>query len=566
MMCSLLSSPSSADGFVLLDTLVSPNADSAGSACFGYWVAGLGDVSGDGQSDIVVGAPGDSSGPWRQGWYQGRVYVFESSEWDTLYSLDSPCVERKGYFGRSVSGIGDVDDDQAPDLVVGATGENGGGVREAGRAYVFSGATGALIDSLVAPFPQDSAFFGHCVAGIGGVTGHAVEAIIVGVPEDSTGGGPHDAGRSYVFDATSGDTLVVLESPFEQEGAIFGRSVSSAGDTNGDGYPDLIVGACREDSGLAGQDTASGRVYVYSGRDWDVLYTLISPACEVEGHFGRWVSAIGDTDEDDTCEVVIGAPGETVSGKSGAGRAYVFDFAPHAVVLMARLVSPNPTTSGGFGGVVAGVGDVDGDGTPDVAVGATAECGGEGRVYVFSGSDWSLIDSLSSPNAEMGGHFGFVAPAGDVNGDSLPDLVVGACDETVQGTTSAGRAYLFGWDQDSRDGVPVSIHKASGECPAPGVARLLCATLAPGSSATSIRFCVGPGRAGEARTVSIRVYDVAGRRVGEPSSGVVTPGTHSVSLGRGENRGGSLAAGNYFVRLCAKDPDALDVARVIVLR
>ncbi|MCH7879867.1 MAG: FG-GAP repeat protein, partial [candidate division Zixibacteria bacterium] len=166
-------------------------------------------------------------------------------------------------FGISVSGAGDVNNDGFADLIVGALPNDAGG-SNAGRAYVYSGQTGALLHTFTGEAAGD--WFGHSVSGAGDVNNDGFADLIVGGPGNNAGGG--NAGRAYVY---SGQTGALLHT-FTGEAAVdfFGFSVSGAGDVNNDGFADLIVGAYRNDAG--GSD--AGRAYVYSGQTGALLHTF----------------------------------------------------------------------------------------------------------------------------------------------------------------------------------------------------------------------------------------------------------------------------------------------------
>jgi hypothetical protein len=158
------------------------------------------------------------------------------------------------------------------------------------------------------------------------------------------------------------------------------------------------------------------------------------------------VAGIGDFDGDGHDDVIVGAIQDGTPEVYDSGRAYIFSGATGA--LIHDLASPMPDFSGFLGKDVAGIGDYDGDGTGDVAVSAHTEdangTNGSGRAYVFSGATGEHLDTFESPNTENFGRFGVsVAGAGDVNDDGRPDVIVGAGLEAVGGLNDAGRAYVF---------------------------------------------------------------------------------------------------------------------------
>ncbi len=413
-------------------------------ADFGWSVSGAGDVNNDGYPDVVVGAYEEHVGEWGA---HGKAYVFSGATGAALHTLRSPFPESDGHFGRSVSCAGDVNSDGHADVVVGAS-EEFGGVDAAGRAYVFNARTGRLLYTLQSPNPEVQGSFGFSVSGAGDVNNDGYPDVVVGAWRET--GGATESGRAHVFSGQTGALLRTLQSPNPEFQGSFGSSVSGAGDVNDDGCADVVVGARHEDAGAVN----AGRAYVFSGATGAPLHTLLSPSPEHEGYFGCSVSCAGDVDEDGYADVMVGAEQED-GGVEGAGRAFVFSGATGAV--LHTLQSLNPTLQGCFGCSVSGAGDVDNDGYPDMVVGAWHEDGGAiaaGRAYLFSGATGAPLFALQSANPESQGRFGFcVSDAGDVNADNRGDVLVGAHRESG-GATDAGRAYVF-------DGVQIPVELAS---------------------------------------------------------------------------------------------------------
>ena len=362
---------SGAGGSLLL-TLDTPNPRANGT--FGSSVA-VGDVNGDGKGDIAVGAPGEDMG--------GRVYVFSGTDGSLLRTLNTPNPRWGGaVFGRCVA-VGDVNGDGKKDIAVGSASEFVGGI-PSGRAYVFSGADGSVLLTLDTPNPQAYAGFGSSVA-VGDVNGDGGPDIAVGAIDEIVGG-VRNAGRAYVFSGADGSLLFTLDTPNlppDPAAWVYFGSSLAVGDVNGDGKGDIAVGAPYED---VGGNEWQGRAYVFSGGDGCLLFTLDTPNPDPPGAFNFGDSlAVGDVNGDGNGEIAVGAPYERGNGNISQGRAYVFSGPTGSPIF--TLDTPNPQMQSLFGDSVA-VGDVNGDGKGDIAVGAPCEdVGGndyQGRAYVFS--------------------------------------------------------------------------------------------------------------------------------------------------------------------------------------
>jgi len=166
---------------------------------------------------------------------------------------------------------------------------------------------------------------GYSVSGAGDVNGDGYDDVVVGAWREDPGSSPSGAGRAYVFDGQRGTPLYVLVSPNEEEDGWFGSSVSDAGDVNGDGYGDVVVGAHEEDPGSS--PSGAGRAYVFDGQTGMPIHTLFSNNEEGGGTFGYSVSGAGEVDGDGYDDVVVGTAWEDPgSSPNNAGRAYVFSW------------------------------------------------------------------------------------------------------------------------------------------------------------------------------------------------------------------------------------------------
>ena len=392
-----------------------------------------GDVNGDGKANFIVGAPLDDPGGLDAA---GSAYVFSGADGTLLYQRTGDSPDDR--FGRSVSMAGDVNGDGRADFIVGAyLDDPAGGGNNAGSAYVFSGADGSLLYQRTGDTAND--LFGHSVSGAGDVNGDGKADFIVGAHLDDPAGGGTDAGSAYVFSGSDGSLLYQVTG--DTAGDIFGAHVSGAGDVNGDGKADFIVGAPFDDPAGGGND--AGSAYVFSGADGSLLYQRTG---DTAGDiFGVIVSGAGDVNGDGKADFIVGAyHDDPAGGGTDAGSAYVFSGADGSL-----LYQRTGDTAGDlFGGYVSGAGDVNGDGRADFIVGAEEDdpVGGgtdAGSAYVFSGADGSLLYQRTGDSPSD--FFGWsVSGAGDVNGDGRADFIVGAYqDDPAGGGTNAGSAYVF---------------------------------------------------------------------------------------------------------------------------
>ena len=442
------------DTGLLIYTLTTPNPESFAS--FGTSVA-AGDTDADGKADIIVGAYGETVGA---NGGQGRAYVFSGLDSSLLWTFTTANPQTFAQFGLSVA-AGDLNADGKADVVVGAGNETVGANASEGRAYSFSGATGGLLFTYSTPNHQASAQFGYSVAA-GDTNFDGKADAIVGSPSESVAGNSGQ-GRAYVFSGLDASVLRTLTTPNPQSNAQFGVSVAAA-DFNTDSRADIIVGAVKE---TVGSNVGQGRTYVISGATGAVMYTITTPRPQANGQFGIAVTA-GDTNGDAKPDIVVGASNETVNGNPGQGRAYSFSGTTTALLLTLtspnRFFSTETNVT--FGGAVAAA-DINLDSKADVIIGAPTEIvgfySGQGRVLVQSGADRTNIFTLTTPNPQSNARFGFAVAAGDTNGDGRRDIVVGANNENLGAFSGLGRTYVFSGVDGSLLRTLISANPESGE-------------------------------------------------------------------------------------------------------
>jgi hypothetical protein len=432
---------------VVVDPLLTASAWTAESdqdyANFGCSVASAGDVNGDGFSDVVVGAYSFDNGETDEG--RAFLYLGSASGLGLTPAWTAESDQANAVFGNSVSSAGDVNGDGYSDVVVGAYQFDNGQNNE-GRVFLYLGSASglSLTPAWTAESNQADAWFGESVATAGDVNGDGYADVVVGSRYFDNG--EANEGRAFLYlGSASGLTATpswTAES--NQATAYFGWSVASAGDVNGDGYSDVLVGAYNFTNG----ESSEGRAFLYLG---SASGLGLAPAWTAESNqadavFGVSVASAGDVNGDGYSDVVVGASSFD-NGESNEGRAFLYLGSASGLSSAAAWTAESNQASASFGISVASAGDVNGDGYSDVVVGAFQFDNGEfdeGRAFLYLGS----ASGLSPANAwtaegDQYALFGIsVSTAGDVNGDGFSDVVVGARFFT-NGEASEGRASVF---------------------------------------------------------------------------------------------------------------------------
>ncbi|MFT3705933.1 MAG: FG-GAP-like repeat-containing protein [Agriterribacter sp.] len=425
------------------------------NAHFGNAVSGACDVNGDGYGDIIVGAPLYDNGQTDE----GAAFLFLGSSSGLLNTPSSTLESNQANaaFGSSLSRAGDTNGDGYSDIIIGAPLYDNGQTDE-GVAFVYTGSASGInaIPATILESNLASSAFGTSVSGAADVNGDGYSDVIIGAPTFTNG--ESNEGAAFVYHGSGSGIVtpaaIMLEA--NQADAGFGSSVSGAGDVNGDGFSDIIVGALNYDNG----ETDEGVAFVYYGSASGIATN--APAMlecnKVNAHFAQYVSAAGDMNADGYSDIVVGAPGFSNADTVG-GATFVFYGGSGGINVHAvATLSINKSTAY-FGSAVSAAGDVNGDGYGDLVVGATGYTNGEsneGAAFIYQGAasiaDIIITDSIES--TQPGDGFGnSYASAGDVNGDGYNDVIVGAPNYD-NGSNNTGAAFIYHGSVNGLSHVP----------------------------------------------------------------------------------------------------------------
>ena len=409
-----------------------------------FAVSTAGDVNNDGYDDVVVGAAAYDAGETDEG--KAFLFLGGPSGLSTTPVWEDEGDNESGLMGKSVAAAGDVNGDGYDDLLIGL-GLYSGGESEEGRAHLYYGTSTGVTTEPVWWFEPNQAGvgLGFPLEGLGDVNNDGYDDVIIG--GNGWDGDQVDEGRAYVFYG-SADGLAD-EPDWTVDGnntdAALGHAVSAAGDVNGDGYDDAIIGGWNYSGAIAN----CGKAWVFLGGPTGLAD---SPVWELEGdqsngYFAFWVSGVGDVDNDGFDDIMIGAKRYDAEFVD-EGKAWLFMGSPAGPETTASWTAEGDNDGAEYAIQFGPAGDVNNDGYADVIMGShfhTEDFNKEGKAYLYLGGPSGL--SATAAWTYLGGvnqaNFGWTCDgAGDVNHDGFDDVIIGAF-KYSNPETYEGSAFVF---------------------------------------------------------------------------------------------------------------------------
>ncbi len=353
------------------------------AATLGQSVATAGDINDDGYDDILVSAPlYDVAGQANA----GIVYVFTGSAaglssipaWQL--SLDKASTR----FGASIAGGTDVNGDGYSDIIIGAYVDDGQTGNDG--IYIYHGGPSGLasIPAAILRFSQPNTYFGNTVATAGDINADGYDDILAGAPYYD--GDKVNEGAVVLY---AGSPTGIQQTPLQQfegnqPGALFGLSISTAGDVNNDGYDDIVIGGYG-----SGQD---GAVWIYQGGGTGMQLTTILKSNQTGALFGFSVSKAGDVNHDSFSDIIVGAPMYT-HNEENEGAVLLYLGGPSGITDIPARIHESNSIFAEYGNRVTSPGDNNGDGYDDYLAGAFKYTQGEyreGAVFFYPGGTGTL--------------------------------------------------------------------------------------------------------------------------------------------------------------------------------
>jgi hypothetical protein len=411
---------------LLLSQTSTPNLEIFGQvdgAEFGRSAANAADINQDGVDDIIIGAPLTTINGMTE---SGAVYLHSGADgslirqWYGLAAAD--------YFGTSVSGAGDLNGDNIPDILISANGASPNNTTAGGSVYAYSGADGSLIHQWDGTY--DNSSYGGTLAGGEDVNADGVPDVIISAA-NADPNGILDAGEAFIYSGATGSLIYYWHGVNTVE--ALGRGSSFVGDIDNDGTVDFAISA-------SGGANNYGQVTVYSGNGGAQLLQLTGPY--YGGDFGHSVAGLGDINADGYDDIVVGAPRESANGLNWTGAVYAFSGADGSQLFMWEGTGRYNL----LGKCVSSAGDFNQDGVPDILIGQGGHDsnghGQSGAAFVYSGTDGLLIQQINGRDTLdwLGRN---ACHMGDLDSDGYTDILLTIQGDDVNGLTDNGSVGLY---------------------------------------------------------------------------------------------------------------------------
>jgi len=388
---------------------------------FGKTTVRISDIDGDGFDELAIGAAKEN----RNGDHSGTVFLYSGSSGNLIWSKNGPSAGR--FFGFAISEMGDLDGDQIPDIAISSKRDNDLG-HVTGRVDIHSGLDGSFIRGFNSDINWDR--FGHSIANAGDINSDGFDDIIISAPNDDWSG--PGSGCVRVFSGFDGSLIHLIRgnNPWD----LFGWSLTTIGDIDNDGIADFAVGAPRSDF----NGNESGYVTAFSGISGSPIFSWYG---QNQDALGYSLALVGDCNGDGGPDLVIGAMNDFAHLTQKNGYAEVYSLTGRHQLLH-RFDQESQFDA--FGSSVAGPGDLNGDGYDDIMVGSPSASANNGSTQIAAGSA-RIFSGLSgvplyrlegdSTNDRLGSS---LCGIGDLNLDGLADFVV-----SEPGGNPTGNVFIY---------------------------------------------------------------------------------------------------------------------------
>ena len=413
---------------------------------FGYAVAGSGDVNGDGFADVLIGAPHATLVNYRA----GAAYLYYGGRGGLALTPAWVTGGRQSgeSYGGSVTGAGDINKDGYADLAVGAYRyKNDDSTPDEGAVFVYYGSPNGPLTGAgwLQESNQKNAQYGYSVSGAGDVNGDGYDDLLVGARWFDTDAANTGAAYLYYGGPDGLDTEPAWEFSGGQAGASLGSSLAGGFDANGDGFTDILIGAPYFDQGQEDE----GAVYLFYGSPDgpEDAADWIAYGNLINAWLGSAVTGLGDVNGDGYDDIALGAP-NAPNPAGGEGLVLMFLGSASGPGLYANWTGGLPQAATGYGRSVAAAGDINRDGLNDLVVGAnlyTNDQVAEGALFVYAGNASGLESTpiWMAEGNKAETQFGFATGTAGDINLDGCDDLIGGAPEYRIGTDPVGRAFVF---------------------------------------------------------------------------------------------------------------------------